>query len=642
MPVRRLTLTFTLLFLVVFAIDAYPGLRGGGGWRWSYALPESWAAVGVLALILALYFALLWWMRRKVVPVAVVLAVMVVAGTLVTLAAVSVRGGAGGGAGADTGFVLFTRTVSPVQTGASTVAVHVLATDGLQASLDRWPDVMREAKDRNIIHFSTSPPGQALLHYYAADVLDRYAPDAIQPLNMRLRWFQCSNDTVMAYTRGEMVSAGLGLLMPFAAALAVIPLYAAASLLTDRRSALVIAGWWPLVPTVALFAPTWNTVYPALGVTAFALLLAGLHASRGRFALYTFAAGAVMSLATFLNFAVLPLLLLYGLFTLGETWRRRDPFVRALIAGAWFGVGLSVVWLAFYVSAGWTPFDLLAVTFEAHSTLVQRDYLPWLLLHPYDVLLFVGWPVAALFAWAVWTAAYAPHRERVHILALAMFITFVAVNLAGIVQGENGRILSFYAPFFLLSAAGVLRARASTWDVPLLAGQALMLLVMAAVLAVVPQDLNDIPPGPRGDVPPLEIGPPNEVGVTFTSEAYPGAVTLTSYRFVADVGAQVITLETLWQGVERSERPYEIEVTARAENEIDGEIVAVQRWQPQNGNYLTTCWRPGDAVRDVTMIELPTISAPVVWRLSVRWVDPRTGDVLAPPDEVILGPVRYP
>lgn len=643
---RRLIPLFTLIFLAVLATDLYPGLRGGSGWRWPYAPPESWPALVALAAILLVYLAFLWWMRSRDPRPLFALPVMIAAGALIGVATVGVHG--------DTGFLLFTRTVSPVQTGASAVAVRIMAEDGLQATLERWPDVMREARDQNLIHFTTSPPGQPLFHYAAADLLDRHASGAIQPLSMDLRLYQCSEGPVAAYTRGEMVSAGLGMLMPLYAALAVIPLYAAARMLSaSRRTALAIAGWWPLVPSIALFAPTWNTLYPALSVTAFALLLAGLCNTRSRFAAYTFAAGVVTSLTTFLNFAVLPILLLFGLFTLGATWRQRHPLWRSVIAGTWFGAGLSTIWLGFYLATGWTPFDLLEVTFGAHTDLVQREYLPWLLLHPYDVLMFAGWPLAALFGWGVWRSLRnraSGEWQMAHILALSMFITFAAVNLAGVAQGENARILTFYVPFLLLGGLGVLAIKSPQWDMPLLSVQALSLLVMAAVLPVIPQDLNDTPTMPRADVPPLEVSPPNEVNAAFQGDAYPGALSLQSYRFVADVAAQTITLETVWNGQQRPERPYEIESVARAENDIDGEIITdPQRWPPQNGNYRTTCWRDGDLVRDVTLIELPTISAPVVWTLSLRMVDPRTGDVMRVtlPDgttgtTVELGPVRYP
>jgi hypothetical protein len=51
--------------------DAVPALRGGAGWQWPYAPPESWPALIALALLLVVYVsgALLLTRRGKVWPV---------------------------------------------------------------------------------------------------------------------------------------------------------------------------------------------------------------------------------------------------------------------------------------------------------------------------------------------------------------------------------------------------------------------------------------------------------------------------------------------------------------------------------------------------------------------------------------------
>jgi hypothetical protein len=643
---RKYILGFTLIFLALLAADIYPGLRGGAGWQWPYELPESWMPVILLAATLAVYIAGVVALRRWAARVWSVLIWAVMGAAVIGVSVVSVRG--------DPAFLLFTRTVSPVQTGASTIAVNYFAAEGTIATLRRWPEVMRESLDSNLIHFTTSPPGQPLIHHAAARVFDRLPESVNQPLSMALRPFQCSDVNVMAYTRGELLSVGfVGMLMPLWAALAAVPVYFSARMLTgDRDSALRAVSWWPLIPAVLLFLPTWNTLYSLLCVTAFTLLLGGLRRRGVGFGGLCFAAGAVMSAATFLNFAVLPALLLLGLFTLGFWYfvlKRSGGFGWPLAAGVWFALGLSVFWLVLWLVSGHTPLDILAVTFDQHGQLVERDYVPWLLLHPYDVLMFAGWPLTALFAWGCWRAIKRGERTAGDVLALSMLVTLLVVNLSGVVQGENARILSFYAPFLLLGGV-YLFSRSSRWDLPLLAAQAVTVLVMAAVLPVIPLDLNPQPGAPRTDVATLDMLDPLPVDATFTSENYAGAFRLEAQRFVADIGAQVITLETIWQGVGQVERPYSFEVIARAENDIDGEIVTAPfRWYAQNGNYLPTCWRPDDRVHDVVLIPLPVVSAPVVWSLELRAIDERTGDALRVTlddgtisDYARLGPVNYP
>lgn len=671
----RVIFIFTLGFLFVLAADLYPGLRGGAGWDWPYALPQNWGGVAALALLLVIYVALaLVIARRSALRLALLWAV--IGGTALAYGVTGVQG--------NPTFYLFTRTVSPVQTGASALAVRLMADDGFDATLARWPEVMSEALDANLIHFTTSPPGQPILHYGLAKLFDSPALESVaEPFSLPLRIFQCSDLQVMRYTRGEIISAGLiGLLMPLLASLAALPIAMIAYELTgNRQAAIWSALWWPLVPTVLMFAPTWNTLYPTLCVLALALLLRGLMRSRMT---YVFAAGLVMSVTTFLNFSVLPALLLFGLFTLGfylvslqkpaavgttpaSSLPLTSRIVRAVIAGLWFGAGLLVVWILFFLATRLTPLDLLRETFSAHGDLVQREYLPWLILHPYDVLMFTGWPLALLavigMMWAVKNLIPASRRGMIYhtptsghavysVFSLSMLLTFLLVNLAGIVQGENARILAFYAPFLLICAVGFVTFTVKTDSVGTPNGasagfpilfllQAFTVLVMAAVLPVVPLDLNPQPTGPRQDIGGLGDGLSFiDADAPFTSADYAGAFALDQYRFIADPGAQAITFEFLWAGKSPTERPYQFEMVAHAENPTDGQITSEPfRWYAQAGNYLPTCWRDGEFIRDTVVLPLPPVSEPVVWDVTLRAVDERTGDSAG---ETVLGPVRYP
>jgi hypothetical protein len=682
-----------ILVMIVLALDAYPGLRGGAGWQWTYELPQSAASVVILTAMLAVYLVVAWLWARRTSAASLIWAF--VGAVIITLAVVGVRG--------DLGYLLFTRTVSPVQTGASALAARVFAEEGTQSALERWTQVMDEAYDANLIHFTTSPPGQPLLHQWIADFFDQPALQGVsQPVSISLRPYQCSDLHVMSYTRGEIVSAGVGMLMPVFAALAVFPLYSAARILgATSLAARTVVLWWPLIPTIALFAPTWNTVYPALCIASFALLARALvDQRRTRQALslqnnqwrgwfLAFLGGVMLSFTTFLNFAVLPLLLLFGLFALG-CWfwiaRHDSPsrnFGWLLAIGAAFGLGLLSIWMIFWLTTGVSPLDILLVTFSSHEELVQREAgsdFAWLILHPYDVALFVGLPVMVLAAVGVWRAIRGVSRNHVTpigVLALASAITFLAVDLIGIVQGENGRILSFYAPFLLLAGLTPLAKQPSDTEadragpspkgdnifnetlrqhnvlssLPLFIAQAVCIGVMAAVLAVVPLDLNPQPTGPRTDIATFGDGLafiPSSA--TFTTSAYAGEFRLRQYRYIGDPSAQAITYEFEWQGQAPTERPYQFELVARASNELDGDIESEPfRWSPQVGGYLTPCWSSGDVIRDNIVLPLPAISMPVVWDVELRAVDERTGDVMritSPDGEtantLTLEPVRYP
>lgn len=631
---RRIIVIVALLFAALLVLDAYPGLRGGAGWHWDYALPLNAMPVIMLALGLAVYVALAVYLRGRQTRAALAWAVM--GGTALAYLVVGVRG--------DPFFLLFTRTVSPVQTGASALQSRIMAEEGVLPALQRWPQIMDEALGQNLIHFTTSPAGQVLLHQAVADIFD--SPALAQPaqsFSAALRPFQCSDPDVMRYTRGEIVSAGFfGLLMPFFAAMAAIPLYLAARDLTDnRRLAADIAMWWPLIPAALMFAPTWNTVYPAFCLLAFWLLLRGLKGARGG----AFGAGLTMAAATMLNFSVMPFFLFAGLFTLG--WHFLLPSVNgvarrlrdSVAVGLVFGAGLLIPWLIYALITGVSPLDIVSRTFHAHGELVQREYLPWLILHPYDVLLFTGLPAAILALVGFVNAVRLRRFDPLTVFTLAMGLMVLLVNLAGIVQGENARILIFYMPFLLLMGLPALCDRPAGYDRPLLAAQALVLLAMAAVLAVVPLDLNPMRTAPAEDIITLGDGGWTDDGTVFVSDTYAGQFSLARYRWIADPSRQALTYEFQFTGDQPTERPYEFELIARADTD-EGEAVSdPYRWYAQFGYYPSACWRAGDTIRDIVVMPLPPVPHPLRWEVTFRAIDPRTGDALPPHT---LAPVPYP
>jgi hypothetical protein len=637
---RKFASIFTAIFLILLATDAIPALRGAAGWEWVYQPPSNCMPILVLAALLALYVSVAAWLRNQRHSFALMWCI--IGGTVLSYSVAGVRG--------SSFQLLFTHTVAPVQTGYSTVAVNIMARDGVDTTLRRWTDVMHDAVEANLIHITTSPPGQVLAHYWAAHLLERL-PTA---WSMALRPYQCSDLNTMRYTRGELLSAGLGMLMPLWAACAVLPIYFAARELSDAQTALRLAQWWALVPSALLFAPTWNTFYPFLITCAFALLAQGLNRDSRR---HLFAAGVVMSLTTFLNFSVLPALLLFGLYTLGfALFVARHSFTWAVRGGIFFGIGLSTIWLLFWLASGYTPLDILGVTLGAHSELAMRPYLVWLLLHPYDVLMFSGWALVSLFLYTLFSLR--PLRlsgSRIafaapDILALAMLMTLLLIDLSGIVRGENARILIFYVPFFLLTSARAVSTATRTWDMPLLAVQAVTVLVMATVLYPIQPMLNLPPTAPRADLPPPLPGEGRLVGATFSDDDYLGSFRLDEYRFIADPAAQAITLELSWSGIAPSERPYYFEIFARGENETDGEITSERlRWYPQGGNYLTTCWQTAQVIREVIILPLPPVSQPLVWELRLTAADERTGSQMLIAlgtgevvEQLVLAPINYP
>jgi hypothetical protein len=339
------------------------------------------------------------------------------------------------------------------------------------------------------------------------------------------------------------------------------------------------------------------------------------------------------------------------LYTLGLWWwviRPAHPqqAIRKLASyGLAFGAGVGLPWLVLWLYSGTTVFEIFQTGITNHRELVRRaDYFTWVFLHLYDLFLFTGWALVGLAGWGIWRAVRALQQGEfspLNILGGALATTLILVAISGTAQGETARLLSFYLPFLILMIPS-LQTQNRIYRVGVWGLQLLTVLVMASLLLVIPQDLNDPPTAPRQDVPSYDHLAMIPVEGDFRSQNYIGEFTLAGYRFIADPANQVITLEFDWRGQAPTERPYQFEAIARAENPTDGQIISDPwRWYPQSGNYLTTCWQANDHIRDVIILPLPPVSEPVRWTVELRAIDTRTTDSL-PSEPLLLGPINYP
>ena len=225
---RKWILAFTAIFLALLAFNMIPELRGGWGWRWPYEAPENWTPSLILVGLLMIYVVGVTALRYWKTPTSASLIWAILGSVILTGGVLNIHD--------NPRFLLFTRTLSPVQTGASAVAVRVMEREGVKATLEDWPDFMREA-ETDYIHFTTSPPGQPLLHYWTAQGFEKLGAIS-EPVSMALRPYQCSDLEIMRYSRGELTSVGLvGMLMPLWAGLAVIPIFLTARALVNDGSA---------------------------------------------------------------------------------------------------------------------------------------------------------------------------------------------------------------------------------------------------------------------------------------------------------------------------------------------------------------------------------------------------------------------
>ena len=635
--ISRLALIITagaLLLGLILALDLLPFLRGGYGWQWPYE-PEDLAQVLPLiagGVVYAVGAILLAGRSRRAGPV---LAWAILGAAILPLLVIHVRHD-------DVLYELFARTAAPFTTGQHQAGAVV---EWDADALRDWPDVMQELDDVGNHHVALSPPGLPLVYAGLDAALDDL-PVLADPLRDELMPYQCHNYALLDYSSGEWASAWFGMLMPLWAALAVLPLYGVARRLAGAVPARWEALWWPLVPALLLFAPTWNTLYPLLSLGAFWLLLIGLDRSITppvpAVALVT--SGALVGLLTFANLSTIPLLGLLGFYTLLHYAlnERREPdappWTRPVIAGLWVGLGLALPWLLYGAASGANPLTIVRAAMDNHLDL-ERAYWPWLWLHSWEWALFCGLPLIALWLIAAVRRATG-WRWRGPVLALALLGTLIVLVLSGTARGETGRVWLFFTPFVLIAAAAELHAQLAgrprlDWSAITLA-QAGLVVVLAATLNVIQTDYSP-PPDPPGDVP---AGRP--AGVTFGD-----ALTLAAWDAVAEDGA--ITLRLDWEPSHQLAEPYWF--SALLIDPSGAPLDEAMVWQPFDTHYPTTCWQAGTRVGETVSIPLPEGAAPGEWWISLAVLDGESGSYTrltsTSPDgvsdtQVGLGPVTVP
>ncbi len=643
--VRRLIwgiIAISLIWALAVGLDLFPQLRGDYGWRWPYiASPEHPERLLELAASLAIYIGGGWWLyqQRHVWPIIVWACAGGIGLTLAVLAVST----------SDPIYELYTRTVTNLTTGWHYAAADIDTKGGLGVVLHTWPVFIQQYAGP-ASHVAVSPPGLPVAYYALSHLLDT-APQAARWMAAPLRADQCNNFRLMGYSNGQLASAWAGMLMPVWASLAALPLYWIGRRYYTEHAARLSVLWWPLIPSILMFAPHPSTAYALPTLVGVAFLVEGL--SR-RQPWQVAISGLIVGILTFTNFSMLPLIFFAGLITLLIFWSNRRATHLAwhwpMIMGLVFGLGAAIIWAIYTLVSGVTLWDIFRAVMSTHLTL-DRPYLPWLYLHLNDYGMFTGWPPLLVAVIGIWQTVRAMRRQIPwsvgQILAVAAPATLIATDLSGIGRGESGRIWVYLSPLILLVAADVLTSQESrkyTWMVT--AAQAIMVLTLVTFVHVIDSGLSAPP-----DSPP----PPKTAASTVYLDS--GAVfddALRLNRFAGQVetlpGTQGKIQPTLvlwleWQSSGQVDKAYYLSLIPVAPG---GEALSASVIQPFGSQYPTTCWRPiNGVITDRVEVPLNEQAAKGDWWVSLSLIDGRTGQkppVVLPDgsqdEQVGIGPFR--
>jgi hypothetical protein len=318
------------------------------------------------------------------------------------------------------------------------------------------------------LHIGTHPPGLTLCFRglsalcsavpILTDILLWSQPDSVRAAGDEIRTRTAA--TPNRYTAADVACVWLAaMLVQWAAAATVVPLFHLLRGAADRADAWYAAALWPLVPAVAVFLPKSDAMFPFLSTLTACVWWAGWRRqSIWRCGL----AGLTMFTGLLFSLAFLPVLMLLAVWTVlagfqrpdagqaTENGRRRTVCIAA--AAAAFLVPLIV----FY--AAW-DLNLLRVwqwnlsnhsQFYAHF---HRTYWTWLLVNPVELYLAVGAPLGTLALIGIARCWRTPLRNSA---VLAFLIVWSLLWVSGKNMGEAARLWLLLMPWLVLAAPAAL------------------------------------------------------------------------------------------------------------------------------------------------------------------------------------------
>lgn len=626
---RRSFLLMTLIsagVLLAIAFDLSEWLRGGFGWRWSYTR-VPYARVIVLVFIMIAYLILIWQLQKR--RLWILFGGVMLGATVIALGTAYLRDG-------DALYTMLVRTLSAGATAPHPVGVWLNSAEAESLWRD-WSMLMPNLPR----HVALSPPGAPFWYALLESAFNILPVSISEALRDPLYFYQCHAYRFINYTPAEWASAWFGITMPFWASLTVIPLFATAKqFFTEEASRRIIIGW-ALVPSIALWAGSWNSLYPFFAITSFLYLHLGITTSakngfrRAGSLRYLLIAGFVAGVGSFINFAFMPMFLLFGLYTLlsaflGQKPIRSSRLLHAEMVGILFGLGMLIVWGTYWLITRETPLEILNVALDDHLEL-DRNYWFWVVMHVWDWILFAGviWALLSLYGlfWG-WRGRTKGAMQPILLLSLSLWLTVLITTLSNTARGETGRVWSWMIPFLLITAyEGITRLVThpkerhmslsdSWWVVHWI--QACAVVILGSFLSVFNTELFFTPR-------PVPIENTTPIQATFVRVGDNARFGLTGWRGEYDPDQNAIILWLNWTSDQRISDVLWFGATPVSPDGTAGDMVI---WQPgeffemiyidQPRNYPTTCWLPNEnPIGDMVVIPLPDNPMMGEWWVSI-------------------------
>ncbi len=588
---RRIWLLISLgavAYAIGLAFDLSPFIRGPEEWRWQLAPIAHWDQLWPIGLGLFLIAIFVLWIDRRLQHGAYSRRVVAVAIGVLMLCAVGLQLLTLRTERSDPFAVLFDRSVDVAANGYFTVGTRITDVNEFFRS---YPALMPTFP----IHPQVHPPGVPLLYWSAGAILQSL-PSLSRSVGLWFRSMECNNIDLMLLSDHQLASALIGMFLPLLAnMLTVWCVFKLAQRRFGDRAGLYAAAFWTIVPSAVLFAGHWSQVYPCLACLAWLSVDKGLAQRQIRWFLV---AGAIMSIATFMELGTAALALSLVAYILADYWNNRRKlfpdwkfWLSALAAAA---IGVFSIWIAYQVIEGVSLSQIVTTMLPIHTG-YEFNRLTWIFNHPYEFSVFLGIGFAGLLIFFSIRSITQLRRSRIDPLSLSLGLSLIVLSVIDPARDETARTWMIFMPLavviasqMMMESAGVAKRFGLIWS---LVG--LQLLVMIATLQVIQVGLYG-PPSTRSTSSSI---PSN---ITPMQTNFSDMVDLIGYRIDRPAPDQ-LSLDLYWKTVGPIDQPY---VVFNHVLNQQGEIIAQADGRPQGGSLLMTCWQPNEMYADRYIISL--------------------------------------
>jgi hypothetical protein len=440
------------------------------------------------------------------------------------------------------------------------------------------------------VHPQRHPPGLPLMYW----LLTQFAaalPGLSAAIGPWARPLSCFDAQATWLNDAQLTAGVFGSAVESAAAfLAVVPLFAFVRRLAGARAAGAAALLYILAPGALAWASQFDRSFATLSIAGL-WLCERLISERRHAPVTALALGLLLSLGTFLSFGNLPIVLLCAVYAAVRVWQceRLSNWRSRLAQAAVVLAGLLSIWLIVWLAFGFDPVATYRTGMALHYEL-ERPYWPFVVWHAWDILTFAGLPCAGIALFLAWRRAPA--------LSAALAGTLATLCLLHVARGETGRVWMYFVPLIVALAAIYLDQHGPARRYTVVALVVLQAVVQIGVLRMITYGSDPLTVGDAA-LPATLI--PTEIRYGRQGEMQLLGFTLgrpeQSTDQVKPGGSTAVTLYWRLNSSQPISSSYKIFIHVSDSLDDSNRIAQVDE-APMGWALPTSCWRPGQVVRD--------------------------------------------